>query len=217
MRWVRNIVSHSKGGHIQPVYGISLEEDITETIATALPGYRDMGPVRVGNQAAEHIQHDVYGQIVLGVAQSFFDKRLLSNPGVAEFRALEPVGERAYAMHDQPDAGIWEFRTIAQVHTSSAIMCWAACDRLSKIAAHLDLHERATYWEERAALIHSKLFKDASNSEPNASTEAFGGAPLDPSVFFMAKIAFLDHIATPYTRTRPATDPAPRHRTHGSR
>lgn len=191
MRWVRNIVSHSKGGHIQPVYGISLEENLTETIADALPGYSNMGPVRVGNQAAEHIQHDVYGQIVLGVAQSFFDKRLLNNPGLAEFKALEPVGERAYAMHDQPDAGIWEFRTIAQVHTSSAIMCWAACDRLSRIAAHLGQTDRETYWEERAGLIHQKILAEAWNEERNAFTAAFGGEALDASVLLMAEIGFI--------------------------
>ncbi|HCE22354.1 MAG TPA: glucoamylase, partial [Hyphomonas sp.] len=68
---------------------------------------------------AEHVQHDVYGQVVLGVAQSFFDHRLLAQPGIAEFEQLEPVGERAFAVYDTPDAGIWEFRTIAHVHTSS--------------------------------------------------------------------------------------------------
>jgi hypothetical protein len=97
MRWVRNIVAQSKGGHIQPVYGIGLEADLTEDFARQLPGYRGMGPVRVGNQAAEHVQHDVYGQVVLGVAQSFFDTRLMKRPGLTEFEQLEPVGERAFA------------------------------------------------------------------------------------------------------------------------
>lgn len=191
MRWARNIVSHSKGGHIQPVYGIALEADLTEEIAEALPGYRDMGPVRVGNQAAEHIQHDVYGQIVLGVAQSFFDRRLLSNPGLAEFQQLEPVGERAFAMHDQPDAGIWEFRTIAQVHTSSSMMCWAACDRLAKIAAHLNVEDRATYWRERATIVRNTILEKAWNPGRNAFTAAFGGEALDASVLLMAEIGLI--------------------------
>ncbi|MEZ5946886.1 MAG: glycoside hydrolase family 15 protein [Hyphomonas sp.] len=191
MRWVRNIVAQSKGGHIQPVYGIGLEADLTEDFASHLPGYRGMGPVRVGNQAAEHVQHDVYGQVVLGVAQSFFDTRLMKRPGVAEFEQMEPVGERAFAMHDTPDAGIWEFRTIAQVHTSSAIMCWAACDRLAKIAAHLGLAPKAAYWRERADIIQATIMEKAWNEEVKAFTAAFGGEALDASVLLMAEIGFI--------------------------
>lgn len=196
MRYVRNIVAHSKGGHIQPVYGIGLEADLSESLVETLPGYRGFGPVRKGNQAAEHIQHDVYGQVVLAITQAFFDERLLAKPGLAEFEQLEPVGERAFAVHDTPDAGIWEFRTIAHVHTSSAIMCWAACDRLSKIAAHLGLTERTAYWEERAAIIHKTVLDNAFNAELNAFTAAYQGESLDASVLLMAEIGFL-----------PATDP----------
>ena len=61
----------------------------------------------------------------------------------ASFAQLEAVGEQALRVHDQPDAGMWELRTRARVHTSSALMCWAACDRLAKIAAALGLPERA--------------------------------------------------------------------------
>ncbi|MFT5775993.1 glycoside hydrolase family 15 protein, partial [Hyphomonas sp.] len=206
MRWVRNIVAQSKGGHIQPVYGIGLEADLTEEHATHLPGFRNTGPVRRGNQAAEHIQHDVYGQVVLGVAQSFFDCRLISRPGIAEFRQLEPVGERAFAVHDTPDAGIWEFRTIAEVHTSSVIMCWAACDRLSKIAAHLGLPDRATYWAERAAIIHKTVLDNAWSADVGAFTAAFGGEALDASVLLMAEIGFLPASDARYIATVEAID-----------
>lgn len=214
MRWVRNIVAQSRGGHIQPVYGIGLEADLTEEIAMNLPGYRGMGPVRRGNQAAEHVQHDVYGQVVLGVAQSFFDHRLLSPPGIAEFRQLEPVGERAFAVHDTPDAGIWEFRTIANVHTSSAIMCWAACDRLSKIAAHLGLADRATYWSERAAIIHQTIVEKAWNPDIGAFTAAFGGGELDASVLLMAEIGFLPAGDARYIATVDAIDKTLREGNH---
>ena len=191
MRWVRNIVAHSRGGHIQPVYGIGLEADLKEDCAAALPGYRDMGPVRRGNQAAEHVQHDVYGQVVLGVAQSFFDERLLSQPGLRDFEQLEPVGERAFAVYDTPDAGIWEFRTIAHVHTSSVMMCWAACDRLAKIASHLGLDRKVRYWAERAEIIRETLFEKGWNEKVGAFTAAFGGEALDASVLLMAEIGLI--------------------------
>ena len=97
-------------------------------------GYRGMGPVRIGNQAHEHFQHDTYGNIILAAAQSFHDHRLFRRGDAADFAALETMGEQAWRLHDQPDAGIWELRTRARIHTSSSLMCWAACDRLAHIA-----------------------------------------------------------------------------------
>jgi hypothetical protein len=111
LRWLSNIVASSKGGHIQPLYGIGLEEHLPESTLDHLPGYRGHKPVRVGNQAQEHFQHDVYGNVVLGAAQAFLDHRLLNRAGVAEFAMLEAVGEQAFRVHDQPDAGMWELRT----------------------------------------------------------------------------------------------------------
>ena len=69
-----------------------------------LAGYRGMGPVRANNQAAEHFQHDVYGNIVLGAAQAFHDHRLLHRAGLAEFKRLEQVGDNAVRVYGQPDA-----------------------------------------------------------------------------------------------------------------
>jgi hypothetical protein len=63
--YLRNIVDSAAGGHIQPLYGVLGEATLEERFAPALAGYRGMGPVRVGNQAYEQIQHDAYGQIVL--------------------------------------------------------------------------------------------------------------------------------------------------------
>jgi len=199
-------VAQTKGGHIQPVYGISLETALTEDFAENLPGYRGYGPVRRGNQAAEHIQHDVYGQIVLAATQAFMDERLLSQVGLTEFEQLEPVGERAFAVHDTPDAGIWEFRTLAYVHTSSAIMCWAACDRLSKIAAYLKLDKKVTYWSERAQIIRDHILANAFNEKINAFTASYGGDTLDASVLLMAEIGFIDAKDPRYIGTVEAVD-----------
>ena len=58
LEYLRNIVDNAKGGYIQPLYGVGGEARIEERIAPGLSGYRGMGPVRVGNQAYEQIQHD---------------------------------------------------------------------------------------------------------------------------------------------------------------
>jgi GH15 family glucan-1,4-alpha-glucosidase len=192
--YLRNLVDASAGGHVQPVYGVGLEEDIDERIVDTVAGYRGMKPVRVGNQAREHLQHDVYGQIVLPLVQSFYDQRLLRPGSLDDFHALEKVGERAFAMHDQVDAGLWEFRTIARVHTYSSVMCWAACDRLAKAAAHLGLTDRATHWAERAQTIRQRIEAEAFLPGEGRFGASFGGQELDASLLQLVDLGFLDPL-----------------------
>jgi len=179
-------------GHLQPVYGIGLEARLTERLIPGLRGYRGMGPVRAGNQAYEHVQHDVYGNVVLAASQAFFDRRLFSQPDASDFERLEAVGERAFAMHDQPDAGMWELRTRAHVHTSSSLMCWAACDRLAKIAAHLGRDARARHWRERADTARATIERNAWDPQMQAYASAFGGDGMDASLLLMAEVGFHD-------------------------
>jgi GH15 family glucan-1,4-alpha-glucosidase len=192
LRWLRDAVGSTVGEHIQPLYGIGLERELPERVIEHLGGYRGHRPVRVGNQAAEHFQHDVYGNIVLGAAQAFHDHRLLRRGTREEFEMLEFVGERAFAIHDQPDAGMWELRTRARVHTSSVLMNWAACDRLAKIAETFDLADRAALWRGRADLIRAKILKHAWSEERQAFAESFGGRELDASVLLMAEVGMIE-------------------------
>lgn len=191
-RWLMNVVGTANGGHIQPVYGVGLEKTLSERIETALPGYRGMGPVRVGNQAYEHFQHDSYGNVVLGAAQAFLDRRLLSPPGGSDFELLERAGLQAIRLHDKPDAGMWELRYSAKVHTTSSLMCWAACDRLARIARHLGLRERQAFWQQHAAEIQKSILERAWSKKRGAFAESFEGDKLDAGVLLMAEVGFID-------------------------
>lgn len=190
--YLRNLVDASGGGHVQPVYGVGLEAEIDERIVDTVDGYRGMKPVRVGNQAREHLQHDVYGQIVLPLVQSFYDQRLIRPGSIDDFHALEKVGERAFALHDQPDAGLWEFRTIARVHVYSSVMCWAACDRLAKAADHLGLASRGEVWRDRAQIIRERIEAEAFLPDEGRFGASFGGRELDASLLQLTDLGFLD-------------------------
>jgi GH15 family glucan-1,4-alpha-glucosidase len=192
LRWLNNIVVKTAGNHIQPLYGIGREEKLPEFVLDHLPGYRGMGPVRVGNQAQEHFQHDVYGNIILAAAQSFHDERLFRRAGKAEFGYLEAVGEQAFRIYDKPDAGMWELRTRARIHTSSALMSWVACDRLAKIAHTLKLPDRVAYWRERAEVIKERILRESWSEERQAFSESFGGRDLDASVLLMGEVNFIE-------------------------
>ncbi len=192
LRYIGNLVRSSEDGHLQPVYGITQEARLTETHIDHLPGFRGHGPVRVGNQAYEHIQNDVYGSVVLAATQSFFDERLRAPGGSKLFERLEKVGEQAVKLFDQPDAGIWELRTRARVHTFSALMCWAACDRLAKIAERVERDDRRAYWREQADHMHRVICDEAWSEERGAFAESFGGDDMDASLLLLVHVGFLE-------------------------
>ncbi|HAD05115.1 MAG: glucoamylase [Desulfuromonadales bacterium GWD2_61_12] len=191
LRYLVNVIANIGGGCLQPVYGIDGNASLIEREITTLAGYRGMGPVRVGNQAYEQIQHDVYGSAILAVTHVFFDQRLMHRGDVALFLRLEPLGESAILVHDQPDAGLWELRGSKRVHTFSSIMCWAACDRLGRIATRLNLPDRATYWHTHAQQIHATICARAWNESKKAFTAAFEGDSLDASLLLLHDVGFL--------------------------
>ncbi|HEY2750161.1 glycoside hydrolase family 15 protein [Phenylobacterium sp.] len=189
--YLRNLVDQvGASGRVQPLYGVGLEPVLTERIAPGLSGYRGMGPVRVGNQAHEHMQYDVFGQIVLSTVQAFFDERLIRPASIDDFRALEPVGDRAFELHDKPDASLWEFRGREAVHTYSSVMCWAACDRLANAAQKLGLGERARYWDTRAGKIRETIEREAWNEKLGRYASTFGGDQLDASLLQLVDVRF---------------------------
>jgi GH15 family glucan-1,4-alpha-glucosidase len=191
LHYIGNLIATAKDGHLQPVYGILTEARLSESVIATLPGYRGMGPVRIGNQAYEHIQNDVYGSVVMATTQMFFDERV-SQPGTSHlFERLEALGEQAAKLYDQPDAGLWEFRSFARVHTFSAVMCWAACDRLARIATRIGMPSHAKRWRETADTMHARICAEAWNAAGNSFAVDFGGTEVDASLLLLHELGFL--------------------------
>src|SRR5262244_1489770 len=153
---------------LRPVYGIVPAEPLEERVATELAGFHGCGPVRVGNQASEQLQHDSYGSVILAASQMFIDERLPRMGDADLFRRLEPLGAQARRFALEPDAGPWEHRVRQRVHTHSATMCWVACDRLARIAGRLGLSERAAYWRAEAEALRHEILKRSWNESIGA-------------------------------------------------
>lgn len=190
--YIVNVAADSGSGALQPVYGIDGRADLAERELPSLAGYRGMGPVRVGNQAYRQIQHDVYGSAILAVTHIFFDQRLTRSGDEALFHHLERLGEAARFNYDQPDAGLWELRGSVRCHTFSAVMCWAACDRLARIARQLGLDERAAYWQNHAREIHETICQRAWSAEKNSFVSTFEGDGMDASLLLLCEVGFID-------------------------
>ncbi len=185
-------VAAGEAKDIKPLYGVVPNAPLEEWVAENLAGFCSQAPVRVGNQAAEQNQHDVYGSIVLAVMHSFMDQRLMNLGDEGLFRRLEPLGELAAKLAFEPDAGIWEYRGRRRVHTHSALLCWVACDRLSRVAYGLGLEQDSTGWREKADQIRSRILAECWSEQRQAFTAAIGTEDLDASVLLMHELGFIE-------------------------
>jgi GH15 family glucan-1,4-alpha-glucosidase len=196
LHYIDQIIATSTADTLQPLYGITGDPRAVEVISTTLEGYRGMGPVRFGNLAAEQVQHDVYGSVILAATQLFFDERLVRSGDQTLLERLYRLGKRAVATFEEPDAGPWEFRGKLQRHTFSAAISWAGCDRLARIARRVGDHVAAREWSARADSMRADILAGAWSEERQAFTSAFGNRDLDATTLLLPELGLL-----------PATDP----------
>ena len=201
LNYIVNIVAASEDGYLQPVFGIAQDKCLDEAVMDWLIGYREMGPVRVGNNAYTQVQNDGYGSVVLACAQMFFDQRLSRRGDAALFHRLEKLGKQAVRRWKQPDAGPWEFRSKENVHTHSSVMCWAACDRLAKIAKQTGLMKRAAYWSSKAEPIRLEILKRAWNPQLDSFVTTFGGDSVDATLLLLPQLGLIAADDPRYTTT----------------
>ena len=69
--------------------------------------------------------------------------------------------------------------------------CWAACDRLAKIAGKLGLAERAAYWRGHAETIREGVLDRAWNEKLKHFASTFGGTDLDASLLLFPEIGIV--------------------------
>lgn len=187
--FIQNILMQD-GGRIQPLYSIIGKKDLEE-IHIELEGYLNNQPVRIGNKAYEQIQNDVYGQLLVGLLPLFIDKRLTFTAMSTFKKMIERLLEWIEFTFDEPDAGLWEFRNVKQVHTYTMLFHWAgskAASKIGKIMVDGDLVKRADRLAEQAAIRIEKCFDD----ELGAYSQAMGSQNLDASTLKLITMNYLD-------------------------
>jgi GH15 family glucan-1,4-alpha-glucosidase len=172
---------------LQVMYGLDGERDLTERILDHLDGYLGSRPVRIGNGAYTHRQHDVWGAVLDSVyihtkSRDHLEERL--------WPILKKQVEAALANWRLPDRGIWEVRGEPKHFTSSKVMCWVALDRgarLARIREELDL---ADEWQKAADEIHADICAKGVD-ERGVFTQHYDTDALDASVLLMPLVRFL--------------------------
>ncbi|MFT3809090.1 MAG: glycoside hydrolase family 15 protein [Micropepsaceae bacterium] len=161
VRFVVDAVERDIEGPVAPLFAIAPGADLAERHAESLAGYRGMGPVRVGNEAATQLQNDGYGSIVMSATQLFVDRRLAPGGGEGLYDLLATVARRAERDAFTPDAGLWEYRGRARAHTYTAGMSWAAMHRIGLVARHLGKAAASDDWMARAEVLRREVIRRA--------------------------------------------------------
>ena len=123
------------GKSLAPVYNLGGRLPLPEQEHPAWAGYLGNAPVRTNNQAAEHVQNDVYGEMVLTLAPIFFDERFLHLRTPEHEELLEELAVLCHESISRPDAGLWEVRNGWKEHSFTNLMCWAGLERITRIRA----------------------------------------------------------------------------------
>lgn len=191
IRYLQNICASEPSRVLQPVYGIGGEKQITEEELTWLSGYKGFGPVRIGNAAYMMEQHDVYGEMVLAITPTFFDRRLDRTDQEQALRNVRQLVDQAIQCFEQPDAGIWEFRGAKRHSVFSKLMNWAAVDRGVRIAGHIGRHDLVGEWVPIRERMRSGIESNAWNEREGFYAQSYAGESADAANLLLSAINFV--------------------------
>jgi len=174
----------------QILYGIAGERRATEWELPWLPGYEGSKPVRIGNQASEQLQLDVYGEVMDALYQARRGGLKRSDAAVALQLALLEHLEKVWR---EPDESIWEVRGGRHQFTYSKVMAWVAFDRAVKTAEILGrgADERASRYRRLREEIHEEVCRKGFDTELGSFVQSYGSKELDASLLQIPIVGFL--------------------------
>ena len=200
IHWLRDTQQRDPTSVPQIMYGIDGRLDLKEVDLQNLDGYMGSKPVRVGNEAYNQFQLDIYGEVLTA---TYVHYRAPTNraermgnykgkcPAKATWKLLRMLVEQAAEKWQQPDNGIWEVRGGPQQFVYSKVMCWAALDRGIKLAQEYKLEAPVDRWIATRDQIKEAILKKGYDEKIGAFTQAFGSSDLDASALIIPRVGML--------------------------
>lgn len=190
LKYLLNVASSTSDLNLAPLYRIDGKADLAESVLESWPGYLGEGPVRVGNGAAIHEQFDVFGEMVLALAPLFLDLRFREQVTTEVLELITNLSRKAIQVAGKPDAGIWEFRTEWRPQTFSSLMCWAAADRMTRVAERHS-PEKVIEFRSAAARLRGEILEQAVDPARGCLVADYGGTEVDAALLQAVTLGFL--------------------------
>jgi GH15 family glucan-1,4-alpha-glucosidase len=172
---------------LQVMYGVGGERQLDEHELEHLAGYQGARPVRIGNDAYQQQQHDVWGALLDSV---YLHTRSRDSLDERVWPILKRQVEMAIDNWRKPDRGIWEVRGEPKHFTSSKVFCWAACDRGSRLAELREDWEHVERWRTAAEEIHADVCENGVDDR-GVFVQHYETDALDAAMLLMPLLRFL--------------------------
>ncbi|MBS1302942.1 glycoside hydrolase family 15 protein [Loktanella sp. SALINAS62] len=162
-----------EGSTLRIMYGIDGKPFLDEKCLSHLSGYRDSRPVRVGNEAADQRQLDIFGELL-----DWADLRAaLGSRLNADDRALMcAVADHVCKTWQIPDHGIWEMRTEPRHFTQGKAMAWVTLDRAIRLFGD------KPHWRENRDLILQEMIDKGCTGNPPHLVQSYGAKTMDAAL-----------------------------------
>ncbi|KAJ2918764.1 hypothetical protein MD484_g1664, partial [Candolleomyces efflorescens] len=196
-------------GSIQIMYTIHGEKDMEELELNHLDGHKGSKPVRIGNGAADHVQLDIYGELMdciylgqkFGKPLSYDDWVLVreivdyvvehyNDPDLSFYLDTLPAH---LPRHRRRDSSIWEVRDMKRNFTYSKVMLWVAIDRGLRLADKRSLPcPNRNKWLEARDTLYEDIMHKAWNKEERFFGQSYEEKDVvDAAVLIMPLVFFM--------------------------
>ncbi|MFB6755050.1 glycoside hydrolase family 15 protein [Streptomyces sp. NPDC056353] len=175
---------------LQIMYGVAGERRLPEFELPWLSGFAESTPVRIGNDAVNQLQLDVYGEVMDS----------LSLARLAGMRPQPQMWELQCALMEflatawrEPDEGLWEVRGGRRQFVHSKVMTWVALDRAVRtLEAHPELGGGdLDGWRALRDEVHREVCEKGYDPVRNTFTQYYGSRELDASLLLVPRVGFL--------------------------
>lgn len=198
IEWISQRYEHSAGGSLQLMYRIDGSSELEEEELHHLEGYRQSAPVRIGNEAKNQLQLDIYGELV----DSIFLASKYSTPITYDgWKNLRKTVEYVCEHWNEPDEGIWEFRGGRKHFLHSRLMCWVAIDRAIRLSEIRSFPASLTHWREVRDSIYEDIHTNFWHEKRQAFVQYKGSDKMDASVLLMPMMKFISSRDPRWTKT----------------
>lgn len=170
------------------MYGIHGEKKLDEQELPHLEGYMGSAPVRIGNEAADQKQFDIFGEVLNGI-YLYINAGGMLNDKMKGF--VVRFVDYCCRHWTEPDAGIWENRGGYRHHTYSKLMCWTGVDRGIRIAQKLGIECDLDRWNKTKEEIKADLLEKGYDRELGAFVDAYGSKFIDASLLNIPIVGLL--------------------------
>ncbi len=190
MRWLRGRVSdcHGKPMKLNILYAIDGRQELPETELSHLSGHGGATPVRIGNQAYDQVQLDIFGELMDAVYLVNKYGDAISHEG---WKHAVGVVDQVCETWQQEDVGIWEMRGEQHHFLHSRLMCWVALDRAIRLASKRSLPAPFSRWDQTRQAIYADIWDNFWNEERGHFVQHIGGTTLDGSMLLMPLVRFV--------------------------